>query len=167
MPKTEEQLRGIGGWLILMALAIVSMPSTLLMAYEKAAHLFEMPVLRAHMAADLNWQALAFVETAGNGIAILPSVILIFLFFFKHRWFSMAFSFFAAYLVTVHLTQSYLVYAIPTISPTFRVSILLRSIYATVALTAWVTYVFRSRRVRLTFTRRFYFTPSFPFFSTM
>ena len=154
MQKTEQQLRGIGGWLIPFAICLVVLPINLLSAYAKAVHVFEFPAFQAHVSADPSWKALSFLETTAVAIAALLSIILIFLFFLKNPAFPAAYSLFVGLLIAKAIIHTYLVFSIPVTTQAFRNGILLRAVQTSLFWGAWCAYMLRSRRVRLTFTRR-------------
>jgi hypothetical protein len=172
MQKTDQELRGIGGWLILLAFVVIALPGNLLRHSEQAARLFRSPSAQPFLTSgspyfDAHWQALALIETAGFGCAFVPAVALIPLFFFKHRYFPTAFSMFGCYLAALAAAQLYCALIIPTMSLEFRGAVVTTSIASMAGVSIWIAYVFRSRRVRLTFTRSVYPSPSFPYFQCM
>ena len=154
MQKTEQQLRGIGGWLILFAISLVALPINLLSTYAKSERLFESPAFEAQVNSDQSWKALAFLETTAVGIAALFAIILIFLFFLKNPAFPAAYSLFAGLLIAKAVIHTCLIFSIPIIPKPSRNAILLRAIQTSLFWGAWWVYVLRSHRVRLTFTRR-------------
>ena len=167
MEKSDAELRGIGGWLILLAIGIITMPGGLLKNCGMPRAPSKSPILQGYVTSDSRWHALEIIQTAGNGIAVLPALFLIPLFFCKHRFFPTAFATLAAWLTATRLVEAYLVIAIPTTSPAYRAEVLSSAFASPIILVIWTTYLFRSKRARLTFTRQFFLTPCFPFFSAM
>lgn len=170
MLGTEPQLRGLGGWLILLAIALISMPGNLALHIHDMQQVWSQPEILAYtnpgdVDFDPRWRTLGWIETTGHAIAIIPAVFLVILFFFKHKSFPIISSVFASFLILVTGARLYLVMSIPTVAPEYRSAITAPSIASLGAMSAWIAYMFRSERVRLTFTRRFYFTPFFPFFT--
>jgi hypothetical protein len=170
MAKTDQELQGLGGWLILLALVLLGMPGNFSAHVTNARRAFETPEARALMAPgsptyDPRWQVLRTVETSATAVAIVPAIVLIVLFFVRHRSFAIAFSLLAIYIISLGFLRVFLVFSTPSSSEAYRNSVLQPSILSTAFLIAWIAYVFRSRRVRLTFTRRFYPQPYFPYFT--
>jgi hypothetical protein len=170
MLETEEQLRGIGGWLILLAINIVLLPMSLVSHVAQAAQLFTKPAILARITPgsslyDAHWQALHVVESGGYGILILPTVALIALFFFRHRFFPVVCSAIMLCLVGLASTGVYLVFTIPTTTAFYRSTVTTSSVVRVVGCGLWIAYLWRSRRVRLTFVRECYPSPFFPFFT--
>jgi len=170
MPKTDQELRGLGGWLIWLAIILIGTPGNLSSHAEKAERVFHAPAMAALITPgtatyDPRWQTLVTIETSVTKWAVMPSLMLILLFFLKHRYFPMGFSLFACFMMALAIIRAYLVFSTPSTSDAYRNSVAGPTIVTLAFLAAWTTYLFRSRRVRLTFTRRVYPKPFFPFFT--
>jgi len=168
--KADQELRGLGGWLIVLAVFLMGVPWNLFSHAEKAGRVFATPEMKAITTPgtpsyDPRWQMLSTVETSATAVATVPAILLIVLFFLRHRSFAMAFSLFACYIISLGGVRVYLVFSTPSASEAYRNAVLQPSILSTAFLVVWITYVFRSRRVRLTFTRQFHQWPFFPFFT--
>ena len=110
---------------------------------------------------DARWMALRLIETAGYGLGWIGAVLLIGLFFSRHRFFPLAFTLYAGWMVALNLTSYYLVQSTPAISERHGGSdvVALGAMLGSTAL--WTGYLWYSRRAKLTFIRRFYFSPFF------
>ena len=100
-----------------------------------------------------------------HGLGGIGAVLLIGLFFSRHRFFPLAFTLYAGWMVALNLTSYYLVQSTPAISERHGGSdvVALGAMLGSTAL--WTGYLWYSRRAKLTFTRRFYFLTVFPFSS--
>ena len=171
MSKSDQELQGIGGWLILLALGILSAPVKLFDYSSMMASRFNEPAILAlttqgSPSYDARWMALRLIETAGYGLGGIGAVLLIGLFFSRHRFFPLAFTLYAGWMVTLHLTSYYLIQFTPTIFEQYQGGSDVVAMGAMLGSTAlWTGYLWYSRRAKLTFIRRFYFSPFFPFFS--
>ncbi len=170
MLKTDQELQGIGGWLILLALGILSAPVKLFDYSSMMASQFNEPAILAlttqgSPSYDARWMALRLIETAGYGLGGIGAVLLIALFFSRHRFFPLAFTLYAGWMVALNLTSYYLVQTTPAISERYggNDTVAMAALLGSTAL--WTGYLWYSRRAKLTFVRRFYFSPFFPFFS--
>lgn len=168
MPKSEQELRGLGGWLILLAIALMGLPGHLHMHAEQMAQQFNIPGIREFItpenaAYDPRWKTLFMIETSAHTLAIIPAVFLILLFVFRHRLFPGLFSSLASYFMLLAAVRCYLVLSTPTIARSYQSPIVIQTALTLVVFGAWIVYAFRSRRVRLTFTRQLFFRPYFPF----
>ncbi len=170
MLKSDQELQGIGGWLILLALALISAPVKLFDYSNMMASQFNEPSVLAlttqgSPSYDARWMALRLIETAGYGLGAIGVVLLIGLFFSKHRFFPLAFTLYAGWMVALNLTSYYLVQSTPAISERYGGNdpVAIAALLGSTAL--WTSYLWYSRRAKLTFVRRFYFSPFFPFFS--
>ena len=171
MPKTDQELQGLRGWLILLAIGLIGMPGNLISYTQKISEQFHQPGIAAFITAgtstyDPRWQMLFIVETSAHDLALIPAILLIFLFIFKHRSFPIVFSTFAGYLMVLTITKYYLIVSTPTLTRNYQSPILAQTSMSLIMFSIWIAYIFRSRRVRLTFTRQFYLRPYFPFFTT-
>lgn len=169
MRKTDQELCGIGGWLILLAVAVVGMPGNLLRHSEWAGKVYAAPAMQRFLLQgspdfDPRWQAVSFIDTVGFGVAVIPAAILAVFFFLKLNSFPAFFTIFACVLSSLIAVRLYYVLIIPSVSPSFRTATIYSSAMSLLVLMAWIAYIFRSRRVRLTFTRHVFFSPFFPFF---
>lgn len=170
MVKSDQELQGIGGWLLLLALAILSAPVKLFDYSGMMASQFNEPSILAlttqgSPSYDARWMTLRLIETAGYGLGAIGAVLLIGLFFSRHRFFPLAFTLYAGWMVALHLTSYYLVQSTPAIFARYGGNdpVAMGALLASTAL--WTSYLWYSRRAKLTFTRRFYFSPFSPFFS--
>ena len=155
--KDENELKGLGGWLILVGLGVILAPIRLLATY--------VPLYQS-VFEDGTWQAITLVdsvsynpmlstllmgEMAYNAIMLLASIYLIYLFFSKSYLFpklyitivavSLVFIPFDAWLVTMVLPEVPM-FDSETKKEFFRVL---------VGGMIWVPYMLLSKRVKLTF----------------
>jgi hypothetical protein len=170
MPKTEQELRGLGGWLILLAIGLIAIPGGLLSHGQQMGQQFQQPGIEPFVtpgtaAYDPRWQMLFTIETTAHGIAVIPALLIIILFFFKHRFFPVGFLMLAAYLMLLTFVRFFLVVSTSTIAQTYQSPIVLQSLFSLLVPGVWMAYILRSRRVRLTFIHRIYARPYFPFFT--
>ena len=166
MSKSDQELQGIGGWLILLALAILSAPVKLFDYSSMMASQFNEPAILAlttqgSPSYDARWMALRLIETAGYGLGGIGAVLLIGLFFSRHRFFPLAFTLYAGWMVMLNLTSYYLVQTTPAISEQYGGNdpVAMGALLGSTAL--WTSYLWYSRRAKLTFVRQFYFSPFF------
>lgn len=148
MNQTGERLEGIGGWLILVALGVIASPFLLLSA--------SIELIEAHrllLASDQNSKTITFlvnVEMFGNGAFLLWACFNIYLFFNKKIAFKNSYVFFLCsnfLFITFDLIAVELFANLPvTADEVGQIAGRLP------AMIIWSSYIYRSERVRNTFT---------------
>ncbi|GAA4360552.1 DUF2569 domain-containing protein [Kangiella marina] len=152
-------LKGLGGWLIVVAIGIVLNP--ILLSYQLNQELF--PLISDGTLAVLSdpssdyyieyFAALFYAELALNIALLLAWLSLLFLFFYKHKAFPRIFILVISLVPFIVLLDSVMVNKIlPEVSifNAETIKLLARSIvYAAI----WIPYMLMSERVKKTFTR--------------
>ncbi len=146
---TPQSQQRIGGWLILLAIALV------LFAIRTAIYLIALsPAVRIAFSGALGavWTFGVFYELAGNALLFIGAVLLLVLFFMRRRVFTRAALAFLAVFVVFTAGDLLLGLSVPEIAarPTFPWRSTL-FIAAGSAIAVW--YLTTSERVRGTFTR--------------
>jgi len=155
--KDENELKGLGGWLILVGLGVILAPIRLLITYVP---LYQ-PVFE-----DGTWEAITSVdsvsynpmlssllmgEMAYNVIMVLASIYLIYLFFTKNYLFPKLYiAIFAVSLVFILFDAWLVTMALPDV-PMFDSETKKEFFRVLVGGMIWVPYMLLSKRVKLTF----------------
>jgi hypothetical protein len=156
--RDPNEPRGIGGWLGLLAFGILTNPARLGSNLENARRAYANAEIHALIDwgsrfYDRNWANLYFFDVQVAPILIAGAVLLIPLFFMKHRWFPKAFAAFTAVVTIVRLLTLFFVMNANSTSPRFRWMVLIEASVGTAVMLAWTIYLFKSRRARNTFVR--------------
>lgn len=157
MTEVTEGPRGLGGWLILLAIVLLVSPirtlitlnNDILPFFQESWQALTTPGSEAY---HHLWAPLIVFEIVGNTIIIILNLILIFLFFTKSYRFPKLFIIFAiSYLVFV-VADFFFADLIPAVgekNDPATVKELVRAIIGT----AWIPYFMVSKRVKSTFVR--------------
>lgn len=157
--EKPNELRGIGGWLILVAIGIVITPFQILKDIgEEAAALYangtyELLTNPESSAYSPFWEPYIRAETFINGITLLASIVLIFIFFAKKRFFPKLYIIFLV-VSAVLLVMGTLILKLsfPEID-VFDSETTRAFVRAGVSVGIWVPYLLVSKRVKATFVK--------------
>jgi hypothetical protein len=148
--------RGIGGWLLLVALGLVAQPfrlvSTMAQTYAPLdADTWRQLTTPGMQAYHPMWGPLLTFEIAGNIVLVIGSVVLLFLFFAKKRIFPRAVVMFMVASLIFLAADELLGNMIPDITSDHKsITEIIR--YALTA-AIWIPYFLTSKRVKATFVR--------------
>jgi magnesium-transporting ATPase (P-type) len=160
------ELRGLGGWLILVGIGVVFAPLRLalfiLATYVPMFSDGTWEALTSPGSADYHalWGPLIVGEIIFNTIMILAGVYLIYLFFSKHHLFPRLYI--AVVLITLLVIpiDAWLVTLIIPGKPAFDPATLKEFIRTLVGAMIWVPYMFISKRVKQTFVEKAHSVPA-------
>jgi hypothetical protein len=157
MSENNDDLKGIGGWLILVALGVVFSPIRLLAMF--------IPIYKP-IFEDGTWEALTTVgseaylpslsflligEIAFNSAMVLASLYLIYLFFSKHYFFPKLYiALIAVSLIFIPLDAWFVSEIFPN-EPMFDQETTKEFMRTLIAAVIWVPYMLVSKRVKATF----------------
>ncbi|HWG21313.1 MAG TPA: DUF2569 domain-containing protein [Terracidiphilus sp.] len=148
-----NDLEGIGGWLILVALGLVISPFYILASsLSTFLPLFDNPQVQAWLQTHPGMQALMFFEIVTNLIFVIFLIALNYLFFTKRRSFPNYFIFYLGLHFIVLLSDTAIAHAIlPSVPLSSRATMgLARSV---IGVALWIPYFLVSKRVKATFVR--------------
>jgi hypothetical protein len=154
----DGTLRGIGGWLVLVAIGLIARPvlsvvSLVQLAPALSADAWYRLTDPAGTAYHPLWAPLLLFEVAANVALAVASVLLIVLFFQQRRMFPRTFVALLAAQVVVTLVDA----AGTALLPADEAGPAMESIELAVSTLSssvvWILYLLRSRRVKLTFVR--------------
>ncbi|MFC0445014.1 DUF2569 domain-containing protein [Pseudidiomarina halophila] len=155
-PQQQKQLKGIGGWLYLVAFGVIMSPLFLSVEYipmfvdyvNGAYELTSNPNSKFYVP---YLELLLNVEMLANAFMLLVSLWLVYLFFSKHRWFPRVFIFLCAFSPLLLIADAWIVLKLMpdlvTIDQATVVDIIRAIIYALI----WIPYMLISKRVKNTF----------------
>ena len=155
----NSELKGLGGWLILVGIGVVLSPIRLLVIY--------IPIYKP-IFEDSTWEALTTVgsevynplwaplllgEIAFNSILVVASLYLLYLFFSKHYFFP---KFYIGIVVVTFIfipLDAWVVTRVLPGEPMFDPETTKEFARALIGVVIWVPYMLVSKRVRATFVR--------------
>lgn len=155
---TGEGPRGIGGWLVLVAIGLVARPVVSVVSLVRIA-----PALSADAWAGLTapgsaayhplWAPLLLFEVAANVALAVADMLLAVLFFQRRRAFPRGFIALLAAQVAIALVDLAATAVVPGDEAGSLAAQARLAASTLVASVAWIVYLLRSRRVKLTFVR--------------
>jgi H+/Cl- antiporter ClcA len=159
MTTTENELRGLGGWLILPAIGLIIMPLRLMLLIKSDfLPLFqngswEVLTTPGTEAYHPLWAPLILFELIGNSIFILFDIFLIFLFFSKsYRFPSLYIIFLATNLIFI-VGDLFLCNLIPALASESNSEAIREVTRSIVGALIWIPYFLVSKRVKNTFVK--------------
>jgi transglutaminase-like putative cysteine protease len=158
MGSADERLRGIGGWLILVAVGLVARPILSVVAIAGMAPQLSAvawrgltdPSSAAYQAAGA---PVLLFELAANIALAVASVLLTVFFFQRRRAFPRAFIAMLVAQALVYLADIAGTNLVPGDGPAWSASSIQLTVSTLVSSVVWILYLLRSRRVKLTFVR--------------
>ena len=155
---SQDELKGLGGWLILVGLGVVVAPFRMLFntlpAYEP---LLQSDIWHALTSPDSAayhplWGPLLIGEIAVNSAIFLASLYLIYLFFAKHRWFPSAYIGIVMFSLVFIPADAWLVSIVLPEEPMFDPETTKEFVRTLIGAVIWIPYMLVSKRVKATFT---------------
>lgn len=156
----NNELKGLGGWLILVGIGVVMSPIRLLVTYIPLYKpIFEDGTWEALTTAGSDayhplWAPLLLGEITYNVIMVLASIYLIYLFFSKHYLFPTVFIGIIGVSVIFIPLDAYIVARIFPGEPVFDPDTTKEFIRTLVGALIWVPYMLVSKRVKATFVEK-------------
>lgn len=157
--SNDEELKGLGGWLILVGIGVIISPIQLLVTYIPIYNIFEDGTWEAlttvgSEAYNPLWGPLLIGEIVYNAAMVAVSIYLIYLFFSKHHLFPKVYiAIVAVSLVFIPLDAWLVTKVLPT-EPMFDPETAKEFMRAFVSGCIWVPYMLISKRVKLTFVEK-------------
>ena len=156
----NQELKGLGGWLILVGIAVIFTPVRMLATLVPLYH---------GILTDGTWEALTTqgsvsyngllaplltCEIAFNALLILASLYLIYLFFSKHYWFPRVYiALLVASLIFMPVDAWVVTFIVPD-EPVFDPDTAKEFARTLVAAVIWIPYMLVSKRVKATFVEK-------------
>ncbi|TCM68075.1 uncharacterized protein DUF2569 [Acinetobacter calcoaceticus] len=152
----KKELRGLGGWLILVAIGLVLSASAVLVSIYP---FFEMlsaekwEILAAFEPETFNSElrSIIFAEIGFNILLFFAFLYVIYLFFSKHYLFPKFFIAIQVVVIFYILVDSYVVSLIPPMEPMLDYDTIKSLVRALIYAAFWITYMLKSERVKQTF----------------
>lgn len=155
--RDDQELKGLGGWLILVGIGVVLAPVRMLVSlvpiYKPIFENGTWEAITSANSAHYNPRLAALIvgEIAINALIFVGSLFLIYLYFSKHRLFpKMYIALVAATLIFIPL-DAWVASKFLVNQPAFDPETAKEFTRAIVAAVIWVPYMLVSKRVRLTF----------------
>ncbi|MDN7127221.1 DUF2569 domain-containing protein [Pseudidiomarina sp. 1APR75-33.1] len=157
-PQSQQQneLKGIGGWLYLVAFGVIVSP--LFLAVEYLPMLVDYMNGAYEITANPNSKSfvphlelLLNVEMLANAFMLLVSLALLYLFFSKHRWFPRVFIFLCVFSPLFLIADAWIVHKLMPELVAIDEATVLDIIRAIIYALIWVPYMLISKRVKNTF----------------
>ena len=154
----EEALRGLGGWLVPVAIGLCLRPlqsvlGLVQMAPALSADTWSLLTDPSGVAYHPMWAPMLLFEVATNVIFAVASVLLLVLFFQRRRQFPRAFMALLAAQVAVTFVDLVGAGMLPSAQTGSSVQQIRLAVFTLTSSVVWILYMLRSRRVRLTFVR--------------
>lgn len=156
----DNELKGFGGWLVLVGLGVVITPIRLLTTYIPIYKpifedgTWETLTTVGSEAYDPLWGPLLIGEIAYNSIMVVVSIYLIYLFFSKHYFFPKLFiGIMAVSLIFIPL-DAWLVTKVLPDEPIFDPETTKEFVRTLIGSVIWMPYLLISKRVRATFVEK-------------
>lgn len=155
--KDKDNLKGLGGWLILVGIGVVVAPIRLIYEYGPMYYSiftdgsFEVLTTPGTEAYNSLWGPLLIGEALGNTFLVLASIYLVYLFFTKHYLFPkiyIAIILFSLVFITLDAWVGSLVI---TDEPMFDPATTKEFTRSLVGAVIWIPYMLVSKRVKATF----------------
>lgn len=154
---TSEAPKGIGGWLILVAIGIVVAPFKILFILSTV----HVPIFRDGTLEYLTnpendayhpfWAPYIYGEVLTNGLILIASIYLIYLFFTKDHRFPPTYIFLQVFGLVFVIVDSALIKVVLPSEPVFDPETVGYLFGSTISLAIWVPYMLLSKRVKATF----------------
>ena len=158
---TEEQnLKGLGGWLILVGIGVVLSPFRLAFEYYPIfSQIFtdgtwEVLTTVGSEAYNVMWAPLLIGEIVFNSLMVLVSVYLIYLFFTKHYWFPKVYIIIITIALVFIPLDAWLLKIVMPNEPMFGPDTIKELARTLVGAVIWVPYMLLSKRVKATFIEK-------------
>ena len=158
--SNHNELKGLGGWLILVGIGVVIAPIRLLVTYIPIYKpIFEDGTWEALTSVSSNaynplWGPLLIGEIAYNSIMVAASIYLIYLFFSKHYLFPKLYIVIVATSLVFIPVDAWLVTKILPTKPMFDPETTKEIIRVLIGGLIWVPYMLISKRVKATFVEK-------------
>ncbi|WP_367276581.1 DUF2569 domain-containing protein [uncultured Pseudomonas sp.] len=155
--QTNKDLKGLGGWLILIALGLIVTPLRVAIAFGPLYYgiftdgTFTHVITPGSELYNPAWAALVVFEALFNSLLILTFIYLIYLFFSRHYLFP------KVYIATLIVSfafvplDSWIVSLIVPDEPIFDPSTTKEFVRGLISVVVWVPYILVSKRVKATF----------------
>jgi hypothetical protein len=159
VPETDEHLRGIGGWLVLVAIGLVVRPVTLVVhvvtGYEVVFQADAWASMTSPGGASYHpiWSVVLLGELLGNIGLLVFSILLLVVFFRRNRIFpKLAMAYFAFAVLFIGADAAVLP-MLPNVTDEILQDGYQEFFQACIQALIWIPYMARSRRVHATFVR--------------
>jgi len=163
---------GLRGWLIVLGIMLFGVAGNfwayaIFMQREFTPSVIQPFIEVGSSEYDPRWLWFLFIEgPAFKVIALLVYLVLLPLYFLKHRFFRPMFFLISTLIALLIIGRVVLSLLIPTVAPAHRSAILFQAAFWGSIFLFWILYMIRSVRVSITFRRRILLSPVFPFFTT-
>lgn len=155
-PQQQKELKGIGGWLYLVAFGVIVAPLRLAVEYypmliDYFTGGYEITTNPNSKAYVPHLELLLGMEMVANAFMLLLTLVLVVLFFSKHRWFPRVFIFLCVFTPLFLIADAM---AVQMVMPSIEVydTTLVREIARSVIYSLiWIPYMLVSKRVKNTF----------------
>lgn len=158
--QEPKEPKGIGGWLILVAIGRIIAPILLLFTIWR----IYLPYFRDGLLLELSnpdnqaysslWRPIILFEVSINAIMLIVGVILLYLFFSKKRSFPKAFIGFCIFTILITIVDGILVYKLQKEITNEYIFTGFSDVFKAVVNSAvWIPYMLLSKRVKNTFDR--------------
>lgn len=155
--QPNQELEGINGWLLLVGLGIIISPFlivyTVYPVYEEifSTEIWEVLTNPAYEAYNPLWAPIIYAEVAVNGFMLLVWLYVAYLFFTKRRSFPKWYIFIMIFGLVFLLLDAWAYTWVVPDEPMFDPSTLKELTRSLIGTFIWVTYMFVSKRVQVTF----------------
>jgi hypothetical protein len=156
----RDDLRGLGGWLILVGIGVVLAPFRQMYALVPVytpifteGH-WEQLTTAGSLGYHPFWGPLIIGEILVNSVLVLVGIYLIYLFFSKHYLFPKVYVFLAVFSLVFIVLDAWLVTIVLPAEPMFDQDTMKEVTRGLVGVMIWVPYMLVSKRVRATFVER-------------
>ena len=150
--RREPDLNGLSGWLILVIVSLFAGLAWNLFVLKETTSLFTGAEARTFLASvDPALYQLSMLEIFVSGCLILANLVLIGIFFTRHRQFPAAFIMVALFSVAWIIVDALLYQSIHPSDPLFDIESAREFARAAVFALIWVPYMLVSKRVKATF----------------
>ena len=153
----EKNLEGIGGWLILVAIGIITSPlRILILVIPLYADVFrngswDLLTTPGNAAYHPLWSPIILGEIAINAVFIIGWITIAFFFFLKKRTFPKLFIGMLLFTLAFIVLDAFAIKAVLPNDPVFDPDTLKELARALIALLIWIPYMLVSKRVKATF----------------
>ncbi len=158
--ENDNELKGLGGWLILVGIGLVLAPIRILVTVVPVyAPILEEGVWSAlttpgSVAYHPLWEPLLITEIAYNSLMVAASLYLIYLFFSKHYLFPRVYIGISLLALVFIPLDAWLVTKVLPDEPMFNSETTKEFVRVFIASLIWIPYMFVSERVKLTFIEK-------------
>ncbi|WP_395373417.1 DUF2569 domain-containing protein [Marinicella sp. W31] len=156
----QEELKGLGGWLILVGFGIVISPFLILYTFAPAYYsiftsgAFEFLTTPGTQAYSPLWGPLIIGETVFNGLMVIASFYLAYLFFTKHYLFPRVFIVLTLATAIFIPLDAWVASFVITDEPMFDPETLKQFSRSLIGVFVWIPYMLVSERVKATFVEK-------------